>query len=415
MRSRKSKKQSNQAILLSTNNKNFTHGGRSDQNSVNVEQSISPFIKDEDVRLEKIRDSKFAAQKGLRQDKNVFNWILHHFLSFLFSAYQYGQRNDMVITAILEESTNGYTVTTKAPFEMTAAIKHYTKMLRRFTLDFPEEWALCHYSLGKIFTSDHTLQERSKCMSVIDHFSFSTSHSTINDYVLILIFYSQRKWIISFQNLCPSSFYFHLASLSSSPFFSPWLTTSPVQIFTPEGFPTMSALISLFEASLSRFAALLPLSMETYPCLSPSLLSMQREGVADIEPRIQQLCYQVSYPFNYALLRSSHLSIETLPSPLPRVASISLRVLWIIWLENLIGQIFLSLLSLTLVGHPRYQLEQAFTRFELGWLFFLQAELKSEVTLFLPLSSPLTSSVSVCRQVPPLKSTHSNSRQVSLI
>jgi hypothetical protein len=73
MRSRKSKKQSNQAILLSTNNKNFTHGGRSDQNSVNVEQSISPFIKDEDVRLEKIRDSKFAAQKGLRQDKNVFN------------------------------------------------------------------------------------------------------------------------------------------------------------------------------------------------------------------------------------------------------------------------------------------------------------------------------------------------------
>jgi hypothetical protein len=163
---------------------------------------------------------------------------------------------------------------------------------------------------------------------VIDHFSFSTSHSTINDYVLILIFYSQRKWIISFQNLCPSSFScFHLASLSSSPFYSPRLTKSHVQIFTPEGFPTMSALISLFEASLSRFAALLLLSLETYPCLSPSLLSMQREGVADIEPRIQQLCYQVSYPFNYALLRSSHLSIETLPSPLPRVASISLRVL----------------------------------------------------------------------------------------
>jgi hypothetical protein len=65
MKSRKTKKAAQSAVqLLSTNNKNFTHGGKYDHNSVNIEQGISPFIRDEDVRLEKIRDSKFAAKKG---------------------------------------------------------------------------------------------------------------------------------------------------------------------------------------------------------------------------------------------------------------------------------------------------------------------------------------------------------------
>jgi hypothetical protein len=71
----------------------------------------------------------------------------------------------VITTAILEESQNGYTVTEKAPFEAVSAIKYYTKLLRRFTLDFPEEWALCHYSLGKIFMSDQRSEEdRCKCM-----------------------------------------------------------------------------------------------------------------------------------------------------------------------------------------------------------------------------------------------------------
>jgi hypothetical protein len=64
MKSRKTKKAQSTAQLLSTNNKNFTHGGKYDHSTVNIEQGISPFIKDEDVRLEKIRDSKFAAKKG---------------------------------------------------------------------------------------------------------------------------------------------------------------------------------------------------------------------------------------------------------------------------------------------------------------------------------------------------------------
>lgn len=76
-------------------------------------------------------------------------------------------KNENMCSSILEESRNGYSVTTKAPYEHNAAIKHYTKMLRRFTLDFPEEWALCHYSLGKIFSVDRRKNEdRSKSVYV---------------------------------------------------------------------------------------------------------------------------------------------------------------------------------------------------------------------------------------------------------
>jgi hypothetical protein len=154
---------------------------------------------------------------------------------FSFLAYQYGQRNDMVITTILEESPNGYSVTTKAPFEMTAAIKHYTKMLRRFTLDFPEEWALCHYSLGKIFASDNPNQERSKCMSVI------IFHLLPN-----IIAHFRLPFVVK------TDYFISRLVLKFVLHFSHSLIRTLGQIFTPEGFPTMSALISLFEASLSR-------------------------------------------------------------------------------------------------------------------------------------------------------------------
>ena len=82
-------------------------------------------------------------------------------------------KNENLCLIILEESQNGYSVTSKSPYEESAAIKHYTKMLRSFTLDFPEEWALCHYSLGKIFTIDTRINEdRSKNMLVLS-LSFS--------------------------------------------------------------------------------------------------------------------------------------------------------------------------------------------------------------------------------------------------
>lgn len=74
-------------------------------------------------------------------------------------------RSEEVTTELIEESRNGYQITSRAPEDIDEARVHYVDMLRKFTLDFPEEWALCHMSLGKVFMCDlRTHQERPKSM-----------------------------------------------------------------------------------------------------------------------------------------------------------------------------------------------------------------------------------------------------------
>lgn len=47
---------------------------------------------------------------------------------------------------------NGFLLRSKAPVETDAAIEFYSNQLRSFDrYDFPEEWALCHVSLAKLF------------------------------------------------------------------------------------------------------------------------------------------------------------------------------------------------------------------------------------------------------------------------
>lgn len=63
MSANKRNKDRKRVQLLSTNNKNFTTGGRMIGDS-RVDLTISPGIDDDDVRLEKIRDSRHAARQG---------------------------------------------------------------------------------------------------------------------------------------------------------------------------------------------------------------------------------------------------------------------------------------------------------------------------------------------------------------
>jgi hypothetical protein len=84
----------------------------------------------------------------------------------------------------LEDSRNGYSITAKAPREADAAIKHYVDMLRRYTLDFPEEWALCHFSLGKIFACDfRPSEDRSRQLeNAIFHFKTASQVLTAESF-----------------------------------------------------------------------------------------------------------------------------------------------------------------------------------------------------------------------------------------
>jgi hypothetical protein len=63
---------------------------------------------------------------------------------------------------IVEESPNGYVISGKAPPEMPRAIKYYSYQLRQYTVnDYPIEYGVCHYNLGKIFFADkhHTTRD----------------------------------------------------------------------------------------------------------------------------------------------------------------------------------------------------------------------------------------------------------------
>ena len=81
------------------------------------------------------------------------------------TASSFALRTEEVTTELIEESRNGYQITSCTPEDLDEARTHYIDMLRKFTLDFPEEWALCHMSLGKVFMRDlRMLQDRPKTM-----------------------------------------------------------------------------------------------------------------------------------------------------------------------------------------------------------------------------------------------------------
>jgi hypothetical protein len=120
---------------LSTNNKGFTNGPKN--SSVPYSALItSGAIDDEDVRLERYKDGHDvdllgASMGGFKRDMNI-----------------------------LTESPNGYEVTGDAPAddEYDWLVDHYTAKLRKFTSAYPCEWALCHFSLGKVFMMDEREQ-----------------------------------------------------------------------------------------------------------------------------------------------------------------------------------------------------------------------------------------------------------------
>lgn len=58
----------------------------------------------------------------------------------------------MKIMDIYEESPNGYELVGRAPVnDIPAAVDYYSKQLRQFTFDYPEEYAICHFNLAKLF------------------------------------------------------------------------------------------------------------------------------------------------------------------------------------------------------------------------------------------------------------------------
>jgi hypothetical protein len=105
---------------LSTNNKNFVSGSRIIPGA-RQDLTIHDDVLDDNVRLERVR-------KGYHAERN---------------AVQYGNREVVISAKLIEESRNGYVLTGGAPREYTPAVKHYTGMLRKYTLDFPEEVCEC--------------------------------------------------------------------------------------------------------------------------------------------------------------------------------------------------------------------------------------------------------------------------------
>ena len=55
---------------------------------------------------------------------------------------------------VYEESPNGYHITSDAPTSFDEAVKHYSFLLRQFTVELPDEHGLIHYTLGKVFLAE---------------------------------------------------------------------------------------------------------------------------------------------------------------------------------------------------------------------------------------------------------------------
>lgn len=72
----------------------------------------------------------------------------------------------MKIMDMMEESPNGYTLVADAPERIDEAIEYYSKQLRTFTVDFPEEFGICHFKLGQLFAKSIPPEDCSDAASV---------------------------------------------------------------------------------------------------------------------------------------------------------------------------------------------------------------------------------------------------------
>lgn len=52
---------------------------------------------------------------------------------------------------MMEESPNGYSLVADAPERIDEAIEYYSQQLRTYTVDFPEEFGICHFKLAQLF------------------------------------------------------------------------------------------------------------------------------------------------------------------------------------------------------------------------------------------------------------------------
>jgi hypothetical protein len=124
-------------MALSTNNKGFTSGGKEYSRAQPLSDlyGASSNVDDDDVRFGKLYNTNqmkdtmelYEKEKAGKKDLNIY-----------------------------EESPNGYVVSEDRPRsnDNELCLKHYTAKLRHFTVDYPEEWALCHYLIAKIFLND---------------------------------------------------------------------------------------------------------------------------------------------------------------------------------------------------------------------------------------------------------------------
>ena len=57
----------------------------------------------------------------------------------------------MKIMDMYEDSPNGYEIVSRAPEKLDDAITYYSSQLRTYSLDYPEEYAIIHFNLAKLF------------------------------------------------------------------------------------------------------------------------------------------------------------------------------------------------------------------------------------------------------------------------
>ena len=121
---------------LSTNARGFTPSGK---RFANTRENLGD-EDDEDIRLESYRRTKKV--DSLRS-------IASH------------ESRGLKSQEIVEESPNGFIISGKAPPEMPRAIKYYSYHLRQFTVkDYPVEYGVIHYNLGKVFFADREHKTR---------------------------------------------------------------------------------------------------------------------------------------------------------------------------------------------------------------------------------------------------------------
>ncbi len=73
---------------------------------------------------------------------------------------EYSSSVEKTENEILQDSRNGVRITNNSIYNVDDGITHYTALLRKYDLDHPEEWALCHYNLAKLYMVDSKDKEK---------------------------------------------------------------------------------------------------------------------------------------------------------------------------------------------------------------------------------------------------------------